>query len=109
MCRTKVPHGRYRGDSFADMGSVLTKHLRAKYGEAVKECVEADVADIRKLQSWLSELADPELTAVYAESQDERRELHDSMETLTAHWNNLQSNVTSFASRVLRDGLATRS
>ena len=49
--RAKVPHGSYRGDSFADMGSVLTKHLRAKYGEAVKECVDADVADLRKLQN----------------------------------------------------------
>ena len=103
--RAKVPHGSYRGDSFADMGSVLTKHLRVKYGEAVKECVEADVADLRKLQTWLYKLADPQLTAVYAESQDERRERHDSIETLTAHWENLQSNVTSWASRVLRDGL----
>ena len=103
--RAKVPHGSYRGDSFADMGSVLTKHLRAKYGEAVKECVDANVAELRKLQSWLYELADPELTALYAESQDERRERHDSIDTLTAHWENLQSNVTSWASRVLRDGL----
>ena len=103
--RAKVPHGSYRGDSFADMGSVLTKHLRAKYGEAVKECVDASVADLRKLQTWFYKLADPQLTAVYAESQDERRERHDSIETLTAHWENLQSNLTSWASRVLRDGL----
>ena len=63
------------------------------------------MADLRKLQTWLYKLADPQLTAVYAESQDERRERHDSIETLTAHWENLQSNVTSWASRVLRDGL----
>ena len=53
------------------MGSVLKKHLRAKYGAAVKECVAADVADLRKLQTWLCELADPQLTVVYTESQDE--------------------------------------
>ena len=73
------------------MGSVLTKHLRAKYGEAVKECVDANVADLRKLQSWLYELAGPEFTDVHAESQDVRRERH--------------SDVTSWAIRVLRDGL----
>ena len=49
------------------MGSMSTKHPRAKYGEAVKECVEVDVVDLRMWQSWLYELADPELTAVYAE------------------------------------------
>ena len=70
---------------FADMGSVLTEHLRAKYGAAGKECVEADVADLRKLQTWLYDLADPQFTAVYAESQDERRKRHDSIETLTVH------------------------
>ena len=95
----------YRGDSFADMGSVLTKHLRAKYGAAGKECVEVDVADLRKLQTWLYDLADPQFTAVYAKSQDERRKRHDSIETLTVHWAAIQSNVTSGTSRVLRDGL----
>ena len=52
---------------FADMGSVLKQHLRAKYGAAGKECVEADVADLRKLQTGLYDLADPQFTAVYAE------------------------------------------
>ena len=69
--RATAPHGSHRGDSFAEKGSVLKKHLRAKYGAAVKECVEADVADLRKLHTWLYELADPQLTVVYAESQDE--------------------------------------
>ena len=105
VAKARVPHGSYRGDSFVDMGSVLTKHLRAKYGEAVKECVEAEVADLRKWQSWLYGLADPELAAVYAESQDEKRDRHDSIKSLTAHWENFQSNVTSWASRVLRHGL----
>ena len=91
----------YRGDSFADVGSVLTKHLRAKCGEAVTECVEADVADLRKLQNWFYELADLQLTAVYAGSQDKKRERYDSVETLTSHWETLQSNVTSWATRVL--------
>ena len=36
---------------FADMWSVLTKHLRAKYDAAVNECVETDVVDLRKLQT----------------------------------------------------------
>ena len=48
---------------------VLTKHLHAKYSEAARDFFEADVPDLRKLQSWLYELADPELLAVYAESQ----------------------------------------
>ena len=33
------------------------------------------VSDLRKLQTWLYELADPQFTAVYAESQDEKREI----------------------------------
>ena len=53
------------------------------------------VSDSHKLQTWLYELADPQFTAVYAESQNERRECHDSAETLT-HWETLQSNVTSW-------------
>ena len=54
------------------------------------------VSDSHKLQTWLYELADLEFTAVYAESQHERRECHDSAEMLTAHWETLQSNVTSW-------------
>ena len=50
--------------------------------------------------NWLYVLAHPQFTAVYAESQDEKGERHDSTETLTARWETLQSNVTSFASRV---------
>ena len=38
------------------MGSVLKQHLRAKYGAAGKECVDTDVADLRKLQTWLYDL-----------------------------------------------------
>ena len=81
------------------------KHLRAKYGAAGKECVEVDVADLRKLQTLLYDLADPQFTTVYAESQDDKRKRHDSIDTLTVHWAILQSNVTSWTSRVLRDGL----
>ena len=47
----------------AHMWSVLTKHLLAKYGAAVRECVEANVADY--------ELVNPQLTAVYAASPDD--------------------------------------
>ena len=43
------------------------------------------------------ELVDSQLTAVYAESPDEKRERHDSIETLTAHWETLQLNVTLWA------------
>ena len=47
------------------MDSVLTSHLRASYDAAVK-CVETDVVNLRKCK-LVNELADPELTAVYAE------------------------------------------
>ena len=66
---------------------------------AVKKCVGTDVADLRRCK-LMNELADPELTAVYAESQNEKRERHDSIVTLTAP-ENLQSNVASWASHVL--------
>ena len=52
----------------------------------------------------LYELAEPQFTAVYAEKSNKRHKCHGSFETLTAHWETLQSNVISWASRVLRDG-----
>ena len=66
------------------MGSMLTSRLRATYDAAVKKCVEKYVADLRKCK-LVNELADPELTAMYAESQNAKRERHDSFVTLTAH------------------------
>ena len=33
------------------------------------------VSDLGKLQTWVYKLADPQFTAVYAESQDEKREI----------------------------------
>ena len=45
---------------------------------------------------------------MYAESQDERHKCHNSLETLTAHWETLQSNVISWASRVSEMVFATR-
>ena len=87
-----------------DHGSVSTKHLRAKCGEAVKLYVEANVADLRKRQTWFHETADPQLTAVYAESQDESRERHHSVNSPTFRWETLQLNVTSWATRFFRDG-----
>ena len=56
--RSKVPHGKHRGDAFAERGSALTEHLRHKYCGAVKGCVDAEVADLRSLQSWFYEVAD---------------------------------------------------
>ena len=70
------------------------KNLRAKYGEAVKENVNANVADFRKLQS--------ELTAVYAESLDARREHSDS-----SHWDSAVNRDTWPAD--FRDGFCHES
>ena len=56
------------------------------------------------LENMLYELADPELTAVYAERLDERREHSDSMETPTTHWETFVQ-TCHLASHVLRDGL----
>ena len=55
---------------FADMGS-STKHLRAKYGEIRERVCQSGRGGFLQVASWLYELADPELTAMYAESQDE--------------------------------------
>ena len=54
------------------MGSVSTKHLRAKYGESRERVCQSGRGGFLQVASWLYELADPELTAVYAESQDEK-------------------------------------
>ena len=69
---------------FCRHGVCVEAAFACKYGAAGKECVKADVADLRKLQTGLYDLADPQFTAVYAESQDERRKRHDSIETLTS-------------------------
>ena len=75
------------------MGSVLTSHLRATYGAAVNR---NGLSDSHQLQTWHSELADPQFTTVYAENQTGRRECCDSAEMLTANWETLQSHVTSW-------------
>ena len=49
-----------------DEASVCQVHLFAKFSEAVNKCFGAY---LRKVQSRLYELADPELIVVYAESQ----------------------------------------
>ena len=54
------------------------------------------LSDSHQLQTWLYELADPQFTTVYAESQTGKRECHDSAETLTTNWETLQSHVTSW-------------
>ena len=53
---------------FADMRSVLTDLLRAKYGAAARKCVEAD-GRFAQATSLISELANPQVTDVFAESQ----------------------------------------
>ena len=35
--RATAPHGSYRGDDFSDMETMLTEHLGAEYGAAVKD------------------------------------------------------------------------
>ena len=64
--RSTMPHGISRRFDCC-MWLVLTKHLQAKYGKGVQEYVKADVA-VSPRASWLYELADPQLTAVCAES-----------------------------------------
>ena len=58
---------------FSDMESVLTEILRTKSGAATGKYVEAD-GGFAQAANWLNVLA----TAVYAESQDVKRERHDS-------------------------------
>ena len=48
------------------------------------KCIETDMADLCKCK-LLNELVDPEFTAVYDESPNEKRERHDSIVMLTAH------------------------
>ena len=58
---------------------ILTSHLRAM--RCSRQMCRMDKADLRKCK-LMNELADPELTAVYVESQNKER--HDSFVTLTA-------------------------
>ena len=84
---------------FADMGSVLTKLLRAKYGAAEKEYTRHWICKAAKL---VVKLAHPEFPAVYAESQDVRRERHDKADRLLG---NFAVERDIIASLVLRDSL----
>ena len=59
----KVPHGSCRGNSLVTLVLRLTSHLRATYDAAVKIWICASA-------NWLNVLADLQLTAEYAESQD---------------------------------------
>ena len=54
------------------MGFMLTSHLRATSDAAVHKMRETNMANLRNCK-LVNELADPELTAVYAESQNKKR------------------------------------
>ena len=51
------------------MGFMLTSHLRATSDAAVNKMCETNMAKLRNCK-LVNELADPELTAVYSESQE---------------------------------------
>ena len=59
----------------------VPRHLDLRLGVAVNDCVEMEVSISHKLQTWFYELADPQFTAMYAESQDESM----SIATLLKH------------------------
>lgn len=50
-------------------------------------------------------MAEPELVRVYAETSDNRRERHASVENMRAHWNTLTSDASAEALPILRDAL----
>ena len=78
------------------MGSVLTSHLRATYGAAVKECVEMACRTRTSYKPGFMNLRIRNSQPKYAENQTGMRECHDSAETLTANWKTLQSHMTSW-------------
>ena len=91
---TRLLHGFYIDES------------SARYVMQPSKCIETDVADLRKCK-LMNELADPEHTAVYAQSQNETHKRHDSIVTLTAP-ENLQSNAASWPAMSSAMVFATR-
>ena len=77
--------------SFCYLDPFVCRHVVCA-DEASIECVGH--CGFAQAANWLDVLVDLQLTAVYAESQDVRRERHDSIGKLTACWETLQSNVT---------------
>lgn len=103
--RTRVPRKEFSGGSFAEMGEVLTGHLRRNFGR-VEDCASFELPVLRAVQARLLKLADQELVNVYADATDNRRERHSSVAALEEHWQRLAGGAAPpEALRVLRDGL----
>jgi len=102
--KTKVPRAEFCGGSFAEMGKVLTKHLRAQVGR-VNDCSNFTISELREIQVQLFKVADPRLVSVYVETTDNRRERHASLDDMARYWSSLTAGDVPEVKAMLRDSL----
>jgi len=102
--KTRAPRNEYCGSNFEEMGNVLTNHLRRSF-ERVRPCGEVSIEELRALQGKLFQVAEIELLQIYREVTDNRRERHDSVEAMKAHWDDLLASTPASTLPTLRDGL----
>lgn len=102
--KTQVPRSEFRGDTFAEMGDVLNKHLRNNFAR-VEDCSNFRIEDLQVLQIKLFQWGDPLLAAIYREAKDNRRERHHSVAALQLHQQRLVDESPAEVMPMLRDAL----
>lgn len=109
-----MPRSEFRGNSFAEMSAVLSRHLRRQFGShGVRDCGSFEVADLLLIQAELFRLAEPELLRIFEAAApiratgkpDGRKERHASAAALESHWMKLLESTSESMLPVLRDGL----
>merc|ERR1712232_826673 len=70
--RTKVPRTEYKGSSFQSMSKNLN-HWLLRHAPNSRKCEDWTVEDLQQLQRTLLEIREPELDAIYQNTNDNRR------------------------------------
>ena len=86
-----VPGDDYRGDSFAEMSTVLNGWIDEMDVES-RPCDSFNVTELRQLQALLYLARDVRLDDIYQTNEDNRRIRH-SMEQLENDWTELDSSI----------------
>merc|ERR1712166_1364031 len=108
---TRRPRDHYRGQgSLADANRVLNGHLASKTLLKTRPCETFTVEDLKEVSGFLYGAADDTLLKVYADSQDNRRQIYSTAQQMLADFARLGqlSQGRNDLQQKLRDGFCHR-
>lgn len=108
--KLKVPRDDWKGDTFADMSSLLTSKLSGN-GYRIRPCAEWSVNELHDLQRQIYKVTEHEILSIYREAQDNRRQRFATLEHLVEHWASIAAaaSVSPTFTELWRDGLCHES